>query len=77
MSAFNVQSLRPELWILTLVNTTLIYISPPEVVLAVLLTAFRFELTDRPIAWNSSAVSYPTMGEESTKVEMLLKVQAL
>ena len=48
-----------------------------EVVLAVLLTSFSFELTDEPIVWNSSAVLYPTMGEESTKPEMLLKVNAL
>ena len=48
-----------------------------EVVLSVLLPAFSFELTDRPIAWNTSAVSYPTMGEESSRPEMLLKVTAL
>lgn len=48
-----------------------------EVVLSVLLPAFKFELTEKPVSWFSSAVSYPTMGEESTKPEMLLKVQAL
>ncbi|KAI0806688.1 cytochrome P450 [Fomes fomentarius] len=48
-----------------------------KVVLAVLLTAFKFELTDKPVAWNNSAVSYPTMGEESTKPELVLRVQAL
>ncbi|RDX47322.1 cytochrome P450 [Lentinus brumalis] len=48
-----------------------------KVVLAVLLTSFSFELTDKPIVWNSSAVIYPTMGEESTKPEMLLQVQSL
>lgn len=48
-----------------------------EVVLAVLLPKFSFELTDKPIVWNSSAVNYPTMGEESTKPEMLLRVKAL
>ncbi len=42
-----------------------------------LLTAFKFELTDKPVAWNTSAVSYPTMGEESTKPELVLRVQAL
>ena len=49
--------------------------------LAVLLTSFAFdlsmELADKPIVWNSSAVMYPTMGEESTKPEMLLKVRPL
>ena len=48
-----------------------------EVVLSVLLPAFKFELTEKPVSWFSSAVSYQTMGEESTKPEMLLKVQAL
>ncbi|TFK80502.1 cytochrome P450 [Polyporus arcularius HHB13444] len=48
-----------------------------KIVLSVLLTAFKFELTDKPITWNSSAVYYPTMGEESTKPEMLLKVSSL
>ncbi|KAI0669375.1 cytochrome P450 [Trametes maxima] len=45
-----------------------------KVVLSVLLTAFRFEMTDKPIAWNSSAVAYPTTGEQSAKPEMLLRV---
>ncbi|KAM5545440.1 hypothetical protein V8D89_000478 [Ganoderma adspersum] len=48
-----------------------------KVVLATLLSRFAFELTDQEITWNSSAVMYPTMGEESTKSEMLLKVKAL
>lgn len=42
-----------------------------------LIPAFSFELTDKPITWNSSTVNYPTMGEESTKPEMLLRVTAL
>ena len=50
---------------------------PTEVVLSVLLPAFAFEVTDKPIAWNASAVMYPTMGEESEKPELLLKVKAL
>ncbi|PIL34523.1 cytochrome P450 [Ganoderma sinense ZZ0214-1] len=48
-----------------------------EVVLAVLLPKFSFEVTDQEITWNSSAVIYPTMGEGSSKPEMLLKVKAL
>ncbi|KAI1786411.1 cytochrome P450 [Ganoderma leucocontextum] len=48
-----------------------------EVILTVLLPAFSFELTDKPIFWNSSAVSYPTMNKDSTRPEMLLKVKAL
>ncbi|RPD59281.1 cytochrome P450 [Lentinus tigrinus ALCF2SS1-7] len=48
-----------------------------KIVLSVLLSKFKFELTDKPIAWNASAVTYPTMGEESTKPEMILKVTCL
>ena len=48
-----------------------------EVVLVVLLPRFSFELTDKPITWNSSAVNYPTMGEESSKPELLLRVRVL
>lgn len=48
-----------------------------EVILCILLTSFSFELTGEPIAWNASAVMYPTMGEESTKPELLLKVKRL
>ncbi|KAI0695585.1 cytochrome P450 [Cerioporus squamosus] len=45
-----------------------------KVILSVLLSRFRFELTDKPIVWKTSAVSYPTMGTVSTRPEMLLKV---
>ncbi len=50
---------------------------PSEVVLSVLLAAFEFELTDKEITWNFGAVSFPTMGLDSEKPEMLLKVKAL
>ena len=48
-----------------------------EIILFTLIPAFSFELTDKPITWNTSTVNYPTMGEESTKPEMLLRVKAL
>ncbi|KAM5542007.1 hypothetical protein V8D89_004317 [Ganoderma adspersum] len=48
-----------------------------KIILFTLIPAFSFELTDKPIAWNTSTVNYPTMGEESTKPEMLLRVTAL
>ena len=50
-----------------------------EVVLSTFLTSFSFELSDSetPIVWNSSSVNYPTMGEESKKPEMLLKMKVL
>nr|VWO98254.1 Non-specific serine/threonine protein kinase (EC [Ganoderma boninense] len=48
-----------------------------KVVLSVLLPKFSFEVTDQEITWNSAAVIYPTMGEESSKPEMMLKVKAL
>ncbi|KAI0648533.1 cytochrome P450 [Trametes meyenii] len=45
-----------------------------KVVLSVLVSSFKFETTGKPITWNTSGVSYPTMGEESSKPELLLKV---
>nr|A0A2R4SBW0.1 RecName: Full=Ganoderic acid synthetase CYP5150L8; AltName: Full=Cytochrome P450 monooxygenase CYP5150L8 [Ganoderma lucidum]AVZ44872.1 ganoderic acid Z synthetase CYP5150L8 [Ganoderma lucidum] len=48
-----------------------------KVLLTILLPAFSFELTEKPIFWNTSAVSYPTMDKDSTRPEMLLKVKAL
>ncbi|TBU31450.1 cytochrome P450 [Dichomitus squalens] len=48
-----------------------------KVVLSVLLAAFEFELTDKEITWNSAGVSFPTMGLNSEKTEMLLKVKAV
>ena len=38
---------------------------------------FAFEDTGKPVAWNSSAVLYPTMGEDSTKPELLLNVKVI
>ena len=49
----------------------------PEVVLATLLPAFAFKLTEDEITWNFSAVNYPTMGGKGAKPEMRLKVRAL
>ena len=48
-----------------------------EIVLATLLSEFRFELTETPVVWKSAAVDYPTMGKESTKPQLLLKVTLL
>ncbi|KAI0657108.1 cytochrome P450 [Cubamyces menziesii] len=45
-----------------------------KVVLSLLVSSFKFELTDKPISWNTSGVSYPTMSEDSDRPEMLLKV---
>ena len=42
-----------------------------------MLTTFRFELTDQPVVWNFSVVDYPTMGENSTDPELLLKLSPL
>ncbi|TFK83044.1 cytochrome P450 [Polyporus arcularius HHB13444] len=48
-----------------------------KIVLSVLLMAFKFDLTEKPVVWNFSVVEYPTMGESSTKPELLLKVTPL
>ncbi|CCM01001.1 uncharacterized protein FIBRA_03049 [Fibroporia radiculosa] len=48
-----------------------------KVVLAVLLSNFTFELTDKPIEWNTAAVRYPTVGKVSNKPQLPLKVRLL
>ncbi|KAL6306612.1 hypothetical protein BKA93DRAFT_824125 [Sparassis latifolia] len=48
-----------------------------KVVLSALLPKFTFELTHKPIVWNMAGVRYPTVGRESIKPEMPLKVGLL
>ncbi|EPS99479.1 hypothetical protein FOMPIDRAFT_1096252, partial [Fomitopsis schrenkii] len=45
-----------------------------KVVLSVLVSNFTFEFSDKPIEWNIGAVMYPTVGKESNKPELPLKV---
>ncbi|TFY56029.1 hypothetical protein EVJ58_g7886 [Rhodofomes roseus] len=45
-----------------------------KVVLSVLLSKFTFEPSGKPIHWNVGLVYYPTVGEESNKPELPLKV---
>ena len=48
-----------------------------EVILSVLLMGFSFELTDEEIVWNLGPVSFPTMGPDSNKPELLLRMKSL
>ena len=48
-----------------------------EVVLAVLISNFTFELSDKEIVWNNAGVAYPSVGRESKKPELPLKVSPL
>ncbi|RPD52564.1 cytochrome P450 [Lentinus tigrinus ALCF2SS1-6] len=48
-----------------------------KIVLSALLTSFKFELTDTPVIWKFATVDYPTMGKDSTKSQLLLKVTSL
>ncbi|PCH40527.1 cytochrome P450 [Wolfiporia cocos MD-104 SS10] len=48
-----------------------------KVILSVMLTTFAFEPTDKPVAWNVSAVWYPTVGTESNIPEMPIKIRFL
>ena len=50
---------------------------PTEIVLVVLLSSFKFALTDTPIVWNQAPVNYPSMSKPSRNPEMRLKVEAL
>ncbi|KAM5542773.1 hypothetical protein V8D89_003734 [Ganoderma adspersum] len=45
-----------------------------KVVLCMLLSGFKFELSEKPLVWNFAGISYPSMGYESSKPEMVLKV---
>ncbi|KAI0639055.1 cytochrome P450 [Trametes polyzona] len=48
-----------------------------KTVLLIMLQCFKFEPTDKPIAWNFASVQYPTVGKESTVPEMPLKVSLI
>ncbi|KAI0668337.1 cytochrome P450 [Trametes maxima] len=48
-----------------------------KVVLAMLIPAFKFELSDKTITWNVAGVVYPSVGKNSPKPEMPLKVTRL
>ena len=48
-----------------------------EVVLAVLLSTFKFELTDKRIYWNLSPIVYPSVAPDGSKPELPLKVTLL
>ena len=48
--------------------------STTEVVLATLVSNFKFGLSNKPIVWNFAGVAYPTTNHESSKPEMTLKV---
>jgi len=45
-----------------------------EASLATLIPTFDFGLTDKPIVWKQAQVSYSTMGADSTKPEMIVKM---
>ncbi|KAI0716430.1 cytochrome P450 [Earliella scabrosa] len=45
-----------------------------KVILSTLIANFTFELSDKPIFWNVSAITFPSAGKDSEKPEMWLKV---
>ncbi|KAI0333103.1 cytochrome P450 [Cubamyces sp. BRFM 1775] len=45
-----------------------------KIVLATLLPAFKFELSDKPIFWNAAGITYPSVGDYKRPPEMPLKV---
>ena len=58
-------------------DTDVLPIARAEVVLAVLVANFMFELGSKEIVWNNAGVAYPTVGKESKTPEMPLKVSAI
>ncbi|PIL26669.1 cytochrome P450 [Ganoderma sinense ZZ0214-1] len=45
-----------------------------KVVLCLLLSRFKFELSEKPFVWNFAGISYPSASYASSKPEMFLKV---
>lgn len=48
-----------------------------EVVLAVLLSTFTFDLTEKPIYWNMATVQYPSTDQHGAHPELPMKVGLL
>ena len=48
-----------------------------EILIAELLSSFKFELSDTPVFWNQAPVMYPSMGDPMSKPELRLKLKAL
>ncbi|KAI0720735.1 cytochrome P450 [Cerioporus squamosus] len=48
-----------------------------KVVISELLANFSFELSEKPVYWNLSGISYPSLSLESTKSELWLRVRRL
>ena len=66
---FGLQTVEPNLGLLQLARL--------EVVLSVLVEAFKFSLTEEEIFWNWATVDYPTMGREKTDPSLVLNVVPL
>lgn len=45
-----------------------------EIVLYTLISAFKFEFSEKPIVWNFAGIPYPALSRQSSKPEMFLKV---
>ena len=48
--------------------------APTEVILALLVSHFVFELSDKEIVWNISGIRFPTVGKDGAKPELPLNV---
>ena len=46
-----------------------------EVILSILLAAFRFAPSDKPICWNYSNIAFPSVVGEDSAVSLPLKVE--
>ena len=45
-----------------------------EVVLAALISRFTFEQSDKPIIWNNSTLTFPSVADDKDKPSLPLKV---
>lgn len=48
-----------------------------EVVLSEMIANFTFAPSEKPVVWNLSGISYPTVSAESTKPELWLNVRVV
>lgn len=76
-SGFKYAQLELSTWAYILLNQLLTSKLSPEVILSILLSSFKFELTDKSIFWNHAGVMYPTVETESKRPEMPLTVSQL
>ena len=76
-SGFKFSQLEMSTSLLSLSLTDRRLMQRAEILIAELLSSFKFELSDTPVFWNQAPVMYPSMGDPMSKPELRLKLKAL